>query len=229
MTDSLATMLPWMFMMGFMGSLHCVGMCGGLVTAISMSSKKTWWAGLFAYQLGRISTYAILGLFVGFMGLALNDFGGDLIQRLIGTLAGSLMIIFALNLAGWLPDPVQRLSIWVTHKTGLVQLASSLAKHARLRGWYALGLVNGLLPCGLVYAALALGIASGHAIHASLMMVSFGLGTIPAMMFVPSILQKMGPVLRLNTLRIAALLMIFLGLLTIFRSTMPMPMHAMVS
>lgn len=226
MIDTFMPMLAWMFVMGFMGSLHCVGMCGGLVTAISMSAKKTWWAGLFTYQLGRISTYAILGLLVGFMGLALNDFGGDLIQRLIGIFAGSLMIVFALNLAGWLPDPVQRLSIWVTHKTGLVQLAGSLAKHARLRGWYALGLVNGLLPCGLVYAALALGIATGHAIHASLMMISFGLGTIPAMMFVPSVLQKMSPVLRLNTLRVAALLMMLLGLLTIFRS--PMPMHTMV-
>ncbi|MDQ6955644.1 MAG: sulfite exporter TauE/SafE family protein [Mariprofundaceae bacterium] len=226
MIDSLPSMLLWMFVMGFMGSLHCVGMCGGLITAISMSAKKTWWFGLFTYQLGRITTYAILGLILGFTGLALHDLGGDIIQRFITILAGSLMIIFALNLGGWLPDPVQRLSSWVTRKTGLMQLANSLAKHARLRGWYALGLVNGLLPCGLVYAALAMGIATGNAIHASLMMASFGLGTIPAMMFVPSILQKMSPVFRLNTLRVAAFFMMVLGAITILRSTMHM--HAMV-
>lgn len=224
---SLPSMLLWMFIMGFMGSLHCVGMCGGLVTAISMSAKKTWWLGLLIYQLGRISTYAMLGLILGFTGLALHDFGGDLIQGLITILAGSLMVIFALNLGGWLPDPVRRLSAWVTRKTGLMQLANSLAKHARLRGWYALGLVNGLLPCGLVYAALAMSLASGNAIHASFMMACFGLGTIPAMMFVPSIMQKMSPLFRLNTLRIAAFLMMALGIITILRSTMHM--HIMVS
>jgi len=227
MMDALPSMLLWMFVMGFMGSLHCVGMCGGLISAISISTKKTWWSGLLVYQLGRISTYAMLGLTLGFTGLVLHDFGGDFIQRLITTLAGSFIIIFALNLGGWLPDPVQRLSAWVTNKIGLMQLVSNLATHARLRGWYTLGLVNGLLPCGLVYAALALGIATGHAIHASLMMISFGLGTIPAMMFVPSVLQKMSPILRLNTLRIAAFFMILLGLITIFRSAIPM--HLMAS
>jgi len=226
--DAQASMLLIMFLMGFTGSLHCVGMCGGLVTAVSMSAKQTWCFGLWVYQFGRLTTYAILGLLLGFIGLAFNDFGGDLIQRLIGILAGSLMVIFALNLAGWLPDPVQRLSIWATHKIGLMKLVASLAKHARLRGWYALGLVNGLLPCGLVYAALAMSTTTGDAITGGFMMISFGLGTIPAMMFVPAILQKMSPVLRLNTLRVAALLMMFLGLITIFRSTMPM-MHTMVS
>lgn len=223
--DSLPSMLLWVFVMGFMGSLHCVGMCGGLVTAISINAKKNWWFGLLTYQLGRVSTYAMLGLILGFTGLALHDFGGDLIQRLIAILAGSLMIIFALNLAGWLPDPVRRLSAWVTRKTGLMQLANSLAKHARLRGWYALGLVNGLLPCGLVYAALAMSTASGNAIHASFMMACFGLGTIPAMMFVPSIMQKMSPIFRLNTLRFAAFFIMVLGLITILRSSM----HIMVS
>ena len=226
--DTQSSMLLLMFLMGFMGSLHCVGMCGGLVSAVSMSAKQTWWFGLLVYQCGRLTSYAAFGLVLGFIGLAFNDFGGDLIQRLIGMLAGLLMLIFALNLAGWLPDPAQRLSIWVTHKVGLMKLVASLAKHARLRGWYALGLVNGLLPCGLVYAALAMSTTTGDAITASLMMISFGLGTIPAMMFVPVIIQKMSPVLRLNTLRVAALLMMFLGLMTIFRSAMPM-MHTMVS
>jgi len=227
MIDSFPSMLLWMLVMGFMGSLHCVGMCGGLVTAVSMTAKKTWWTGLLIYQAGRISTYAILGLVLGFTGLALHAWGGDLIQRTITVVAGLLMIIFALNLGGWLPDPIQRLSAWVSRKVGLLQLVSNLATHARLRGWYTLGIANGLLPCGLVYAALAMGIATGHAIHASLMMISFGLGTVPAMMFVPSILQKISPILRLNTLRITALLMMILGLITILRSTMHM--HVMAS
>jgi len=227
MIDVLPTMLLGLLLMGFMGSLHCIGMCGGLITAVSMRSKKTSWLGLLVYQLGRISTYATLGLILGFTGQTLHSLGGDWVQRLVGILAGSLIITFALNLGGWLPDPVQRLSVWFTRKTGLMQWVAKLASHARLHGWYTLGLVNGLLPCGLVYAALAISMTAENNIQALFMMVCFGLGTVPAMMFVPSLMQKMSPALRLNSLRAAALFMIVLGLFTMLRSTMPM--HAIIA
>jgi len=222
MSNELIPSLLLMFMMGFMGSLHCIGMCGGLITAVSVSTQRVWWAGLLVYQLGRVSTYAILGFLIGLTGLALGELGGAMIQRLIAMLAGFIMVIFALNLAGWLPDPLQRLSLWAMRSIGLMQMVGKMASHARLHGWYTLGLVNGLLPCGLVYAALAMGLASGHAINSSLMMASFGLGTIPAMMLVPSLLQKMSPTSRLRSMRIAAFLMLLLALMTIFRAFMPM-------
>ncbi|MDX8397634.1 MAG: sulfite exporter TauE/SafE family protein [Mariprofundaceae bacterium] len=229
MIDSLPSLLLVMFTMGFMGSLHCIGMCGGLITAVSMSSERICWLGLFIYQLGRITTYAMLGCLLGILGMGLSDIGGDVLQRILAVSAGLLMIVFALNLAGWLPDPLRRLSTWVTRKIGLMQQIAKLAAHARLRGWYALGLVNGLLPCGLVYAALAMALAQGGAFYASMMMASFGLGTIPAMMFVPSILQKMSPIRRLKMMRIAALLMICLAILTIYRGISMLPMHHVMS
>ena len=225
MSHSLPSILLLMLSMGFMGSLHCIGMCGGLISAVSMSRKQVWWSGLFVYQLGRVSTYATLGLLVGFSGAALSTFGGDHIQRLLAILAGLLMIAFALNLAGWLPDPLKHIGAWASRKTGLAQMAMRVSGkngvgNSRTISWYSLGLVNGLLPCGLVYAALSMALAAGNAGQATLMMLAFGLGTIPAMMFVPSILRGMTPSGRVASLRIAAVLIILLGLITIYRGNM---------
>jgi len=216
-----------MLSLGFMGSLHCIGMCGGLVTAVSMSRANIWWRGLLIYQFGRITTYTLLGLLVGLGGLALSAIGGNLLPRILAVVAGTLMIIFALNLAGWLPDPLRRFTTWASRKSGLAGLARRASESARAGSWYALGLANGLLPCGLVYAALSLALAAGNAYTAMLMMAAFGLGTIPAMMFVPSVLQRMTPTLRTSAMRIAAVMIIIMGVITIFRSNLGsnMAMH----
>jgi len=222
MIDSLPSALLLMLPLGFMGSLHCIGMCGGLVTAVSMSRPDIWWSGLFIYQLGRVTTYALLGLLVGFSGVALSALGGDLLQRILAILAGALMIVFALNLAGWLPDPLRRFSAWASRKSGLAQLVRQASEHARAGSWFVLGLANGLLPCGLVYAALSLALAAGNAHTATLMMAAFGLGTIPAMMLVPSVLHRMTQVFRTSAMRVAAVMIIAMGIVTIFRSSMVM-------
>jgi len=218
MSGSLPVALLLMVSMGFLGSLHCIGMCGGLVSVLSMSRQQTWWSGLMAYQVGRITTYAALGLLVGISGAALSAFGGDQVQRLLALLAGLLMIAFGLNLAGWLPDPFRRFGAWAGTKTGLIQLSRRVAGDGGMGSWYGLGLVNGLLPCGLVYAALSLALASGNFISGTMMMAAFGVGTVPAMMLVPSLFRKMTPLLRMASLRVAAALIIVLGLIVISRS-----------
>jgi len=220
MMEALPSTLLLMLSLGFMGSLHCIGMCGGLVTAVSMSQTSIWWTGLLIYQLGRISTYALLGLLVGLTGASLSAFGGDLLQRILAISAGILMIIFALNLAGWLPDPLRRFSSWASRKSGLAGLARRASEHGRAGNWYTLGLANGLLPCGLVYAALSLVLATGDAQTGTMMMATFGLGTIPAMMLVPSLLHSMTPALRSSAMRLAAVMIMAMGFITIFRSSM---------
>jgi len=222
MVDSLPSALLLTLTLGFMGSLHCIGMCGGLVTAVSMSRPNIWWRGLLIYQFGRITTYTLLGLLVGFGGLALNVVGGNLVPRILAMIAGMLMIIFALNLAGWLPDPLRRFTTWASRKSGLAMLARRASESARTGSWYALGLANGLLPCGLVYAALSLALSAGNAQTATLMMATFGMGTIPAMMLVPSALQRMTPALRSSAMRVAAVMIIVMGVITVLRSTMVM-------
>jgi len=223
--DGLLPTVLLMMLMGFMGSLHCIGMCGGLISAVSMSRPRIWWSGLLVYQLGRVTSYTLLGLLVGIAGMAISAFGGDWIQRPLAVVAGLLMIFFAMNLAGWLPDSLRRASLWVSRKTGLARLAQCVASDARSRGWYLLGLANGLLPCGLVYAALALAMAAEDTLTAMSMMTGFGMGTIPAMMVVPSLLRGMTPALRSRALRVAALLLLLVGVMTILRSIMPL--HAM--
>lgn len=219
MNESLTTMLALMLSLGFMGSLHCIGMCGGLISAISMSRPRIPYASLLLYQFGRITTYSLLGLLIGLSGIALHTVAGNILQQALAILAGILIILFGLNLANYLPDPLRRLSTWASRKTGLAQLAQQAAKHAHASSWLTLGLANGLLPCGLVYAALSLALAADSAGKAMLMMISFGLGTVPAMMLTPALLQRLSPTIRSTSMRLAALLIIILGLITIWRST----------
>jgi uncharacterized protein len=203
--------------MGLLGSLHCIGMCGGLVSAVAMSRPAIWWPGLFGYQIGRVTTYTLFGLVAGLFGTALGNIGGWTMLRALAVIAGVLMIVFGLNLAGWLPDPLRRVTATVSQRIGLARLAHRLAGQASLSGWYVMGMANGLLPCGLVYAALGLSLASGDTASAVTMMFFFGLGTIPSMMFAPSLIRKLTPELRGWSLRIAGIIVIVLGVMTTMR------------
>jgi sulfite exporter TauE/SafE len=206
-----------MWTMGFLGSLHCIGMCGGLVSALCMSRPKIWWPGLVIYQFGRVTTYSLFGLVAGLFGAALGEIGGWPVLRALTVVAGLLMIIFGLNLAGWLPDPLRRVSTLVGERIGLAALARKLSQRASLSSWYVMGLANGLLPCGLVYAALGLALASASAGAAAVMMFSFGLGTFPAMLFAPALLRKLTPELRGGLLRMAGVILVLLGVSTMLR------------
>jgi sulfite exporter TauE/SafE len=206
-----------MLSMGLLGSLHCIGMCGGLVSAVAMSRPTIWWPGLFGYQIGRVTTYTLFGLIAGLFGTALGHIGGWPMLRALAVIAGVLMIVFGLNLAGWLPDPLRRFTATISQRIGLAKLAHRLAGQASLSGWYVMGLANGLLPCGLVYAALGLSLASGDTASAVSMMFFFGIGTIPSMMFAPSLIRKLTPELRGWSLRIAGVIVIVLGVMTTMR------------
>lgn len=205
-----------MLTMGFLGSLHCIGMCGGLISALCMSRPKIWWPGLVIYQVGRVTTYSLFGLAAGLFGAMLGNIGGWPLLRALAIVAGLLMIIFGLNLAGWLPDPLLRLSALVGKRIGLAALARKFAQRASLSGWYVMGLANGLLPCGLVYAALGLAVASASA-GAAVLMFFFGLGTFPAMLFAPALLRKLTPELRGGLLRLAGVILVVLGVMTMLR------------
>ncbi len=212
MLESMLLMLS----MGLLGSLHCIGMCGGLVSALCLSRPAVWWPGLIIYQLGRVTTYSLFGLVAGLSGAMLGEIGGWPLLRALAIVAGLLMIIFGLNLAGWLPDPLRRFTALVSQRIGLATLARRVAQRDSLSGWYLMGLSNGMLPCGLVYAALGFALASASA-GAALLMFCFGLGTIPSMLFAPALLRKLTPELRGNLLRIAGVIVVLLGVMTMLR------------
>lgn len=204
---------------GFFGSLHCIGMCGGLVSALCLARPQLWWPGLTAYQLGRLLSYTLLGGLVGSLGAGLTMTGwfGQL-QQVLAWLAGGLMILFALYLGGWLPDPFARLATRVSRATGLSHWMGRAANGKHLGAWLMVGLFNGLLPCGLVYAGLALSLRSADATLGALIMACFGLGTLPAMLAAPTVMHKLSPARRGHLLKLAAAALIILGLVTLFRN-----------
>jgi len=225
----MTTLLGAAFLVGFLGSLHCVGMCGGLVTTLAMSQKRTWWTGLMSYQLGRILTYTFLGLLAGMMGMVITQvtwFSG--VQRGLTLFAGSLMILFGLTLAGWVPDPLVKIMAQLSRVVGLSKWIYTATNSRMPMSWFMVGLFNGLLPCGLVYAGLALSLTSGSIGLSAAMMSAFGLGTVPAMMFVPVVLKSASPKARGWVLKIAAILLILMGAFTMIRGSALMhSMHDM--
>jgi len=164
------------FVLGLVGSLHCAGMCGPLALALPPSGSTTagFFAGRVAYNLGRIVTYCGLGLIFGLLGQTLWLAG---IQRWTSIALGVAL------LAGLFGS--RRLALWRPVTALVEQLKSRMAALLRRRSLSALallGLLNGLLPCGLVYVACAGATATGGILAGAQYMAAFGVGTVPLML-----------------------------------------------
>jgi hypothetical protein len=208
------------FAIGFLGSLHCVGMCGGLISAMGMTRPQTWWPGVIAYQIGRITTYTTLGFIIGLIGSLLHSsswLGG--IQNIISIIAGIIIILLALHIGGWLPDPFSRFSKRIMTITGFSRFITAAAMTDNTAPWYSAGLINGLLPCGLVYAAITLSLTATTVGQGVAGMLLFGLGTVPAMLAVPALMRAVTPAARGRILKIGAVLLISVGAITLARGT----------
>ncbi len=169
-------MLWTAFLLGLAGSLHCAGMCGPLTLALPAtgSGPVGFFAGRLAYNLGRVTTYTALGSVVGLVGHSLALAG---IQRWVSMAAGSAI------LAGVFFG--QRAIGGGLAGAGVRQLKNALAvvlRRRSLSSLWTLGLLNGLLPCGMVYAAAAGALAAGSWGSSIAYMVLFGAGTFPVML-----------------------------------------------
>lgn len=162
---------------GFLGSFHCVGMCGpiALVLPVHRFGVAGKYTGILLYNLGRASTYAIIGLIFGFLGNQFRLWG---LQQLISIVAGVFLLLFVLSGASFISRIKWLTSIKQTVQNALGNLLKSSSSPSSL---FSIGLLNGLLPCGLVYVAIAAALATTHTLHGALLMFSFGLGTIPVM------------------------------------------------
>lgn len=162
--------------LGLAGSLHCAGMCGPLALALPAtgSGRVGFAAGRVAYTLGRITTYAVLGLVFGWVGRSLALFG---IQRWLSLGAGVLLLLGLLLSTRWgLAAPA------IAVVSSLKRWMAQLLRRRSMGTVFLFGMVNGLLPCGLVYAAGAGATASGSVAGAVAYMAVFGLGTAPLML-----------------------------------------------
>lgn len=164
-------MLASAFILGLAGSLHCAGMCGPLVlmTPVVGKTRSSFVASRLLYHLGRIAVYAALGLVFGAIGqsIALAGF-----QRGLSIFAGVAMLLAVLA-AGPLKAQLWKMPL------KLKSLFSAFLREPTFASIFALGAINGLLPCGLVYIAAAASAAQGRALDSIAYMSLFGLGTMP--------------------------------------------------
>lgn len=164
--------------LGLLSSFHCVGMCGPLALALPVQHLSRGWQALavILYNIGRASTYALLGLLFGLAGHRLYLAGW---QQAFSIAAGSLMLLLALHYFllrnTWQP-------LWMKGFNRQVQRwMGYFLRSRRVSGFYMLGMANGLLPCGMVYIGLAGALSTGTAVNSTLFMTAFGMGTLPAM------------------------------------------------
>ncbi len=197
--------------LGLVGGLHCAGMCGPLALALPGRDRSgaAYVLGRLAYNLGRVVTYCGLGLIFGVVGKSFWMAG---VQRWTSITLG-LLLIFGLFLSRKLA-----LSKPVVLLVQRLKLAmGGLLRRRSLVALGLLGLLNGLLPCGLVYVACAGAAATGGVVSGLEYMAVFGLGTVPVM-FVISVSGKLMPTaLRLRLVRVVPLSIILLAILLILR------------
>jgi uncharacterized protein len=209
------------FMVGLLGGGHCAGMCGGIVGAVSMSLPGTRprLPFLLAYNGGRILSYTLAGMLAGAVG-ASSFFLGHIvpIQKILYGLSSVMLVLLGLYLAG----------IWhgVTYIErvggGLWRRLQPLSKRLLpvRSAWQAvlLGGVWGWLPCGLVYSVLVAALAAGSAWQGGLLMLAFGLGTLPTLLAMGMAAVKLKKVLQQGWLRrLSGFTVILFGLLGLYR------------
>ncbi|SNR14509.1 sulfite exporter TauE/SafE family protein [Tenacibaculum jejuense] len=171
-------MLYTAFILGLLGSLHCLGMCGPIAFMLPLNKQNqvTQFFQLMSYHLGRLSTYALLGLVFGLLGRGFELFT---FQQHLSIFTGILMIVIIL-----FPKIVHRLKITNSLNRFIIKVKSELGKELKEKKrntFFLIGFLNGFLPCGLVYMAILGAIATHNALYGSLYMFLFGIGTIPLM------------------------------------------------
>jgi sulfite exporter TauE/SafE len=222
------------FAMGLISSLHCIGMCGSIIGTLTLSlspevrqNKTTLFFFVLNYNIGRISSYALAGALIGFLEVLLSlPFAQGQGHRVLQLLSASVMTGAGLYIAGWFPRfaYIERIGSKFWKKIepfGRRLIPVKTRFHA-----FLFGMVWGWLPCGLVYAALALAATTGDSVKSSLTMFAFGLGTLPAVIGVGIMTATLTRLSRMKHFRLfVGLFMITLALFSAIPSLYPMRLH----
>lgn len=203
------------FLIGLLGGVHCAGMCGGIVSALSLQmtrqpgSGSPAWTIHLAYNLGRIGSYALAGALMGALGSL-----GLLLNK---ALPVQLMLYFAANLM------MVALGLYLTGITGALAFTERAGQwlwrriQPATRGFlpvrgplqaFPLGLLWGWLPCGLVYSVLAMALLTGSALRGAATLLAFGLGTLPNLMLAGLLLTRFRSVIQGRALRLGSGLLV---------------------
>jgi sulfite exporter TauE/SafE len=207
-------------LLGVAGSGHCIGMCGPLVLTFGRTAASGSWGPQLRhsalYHAGRVATYCLLAIPAGLMGGVVSTLG---LGRALSVLAALLLIAVA---AGWsrpgLPGGTGR--HW---SPALVRAGSAAIRFSHghpIAAPVVTGALNGLLPCGLVYVALAAAAAAGTAMAAVAFMAGFGLGTLPALLAVTASARVAPSTLRARLRRVTPIVLVLTAMLLILRAVM---------
>lgn len=213
------------FIVGLLGGVHCLGMCGGIVGTLAFSVRPEvqrnallmFWYQL-SYNLGRISSYVFIGMLFGFLGSQLISLS-DVVpyQSGLQIFAGVFMIVLGLYLANWWHGIVwvEKLGQGVWNK--LSPMASQILPVQSVKKGFLYGLFWGWLPCGLIYSMLIMAMSSGSTLSGGAVMLAFGLGTLPNLLLMGSFAFYFTRLSRNPKVRaIAGLLVILMGILQIY-------------
>jgi sulfite exporter TauE/SafE len=197
-----------LFLVGLLGGTHCVGMCGGIVGALSLGAPARWSMHL-AYNAGRIFSYGLAGAIAGALGAASMAMDGQTPIRLFLYLLANLMLV---ALGFYLLGVTRALAFSERFGQNLWRHIQPLTRRflpARtVAQAFPLGLLWGWLPCGLVYSALATALTAGSAERGALLMLSFGLGTLPNLLLAGILLARLNEFVRLPAVRIVSGLLV---------------------
>lgn len=197
--------------LGFLGSLHCIGMCGPIALALPVHHFKPFkkQVAILLYQTGRLTTYSLIGLLFGLLG---QTFFPAAFQQGLSIGIGILILLTV---------TVNRVAIYrpkISIPLSKVKFKlAALFKKRGLRFLFFIGLLNGLLPCGLVYLGIAGATASGNYKSGALFMLFFGLGTLPAMYIVANLGQFISTPLRNKARKAMPVIVTTMALLLILR------------
>jgi len=202
-------------MLGLMGSFHCAGMCGPIAIALPLHGNRLpqkIYGGVL-YNLGRTVTYGIMGAVFGLLGQGISMIG---FQQKVSIIMGAIMII-SVFFPSLFKNQYSTEKSWISW---VAKLKSSIARMFAIRSFSSLffiGLANGLLPCGLVYIAIAGAIGTGEVVYGSLYMLMFGLGTIPMMLSIAIAGNVLSVAIRKKINRLIPVLVVIVGVFFILR------------
>jgi sulfite exporter TauE/SafE len=202
---------------------HCIGMCGPLISTFSLAQGKTdhrirnLLPALLVYHFGRVNSYAAIGLLFALLATAAQSAGpSNTVRGVLFLISGLLMVLLGLGLKGWLPTSrlieSSRLGRFTAERFMALVGTRSMA------GRYLLGVANGFLPCGPVYAVAMSALTAPTPLHGAHTMVMFGLGTMPVLIAVGLGAGRLAPSLQRKFNFVAAFLVIIVGVEFLFRA-----------
>lgn len=200
--------------LGFASGFHCIGMCGPIALSLGLSKQQqvNFHLQNFTYQLGRIITYTFLGAIVGIVGEGFQMAG---FQKYISIFAGALLIVMALfSFGGDFASKIPAVN------NALLKVKINLGKLLQKSDYssrFLTGILNGFLPCGMVYMALTASLAAGGIWQSAIFMAVFGLGTFPFMFAVVFFGNLINTATRAKILKFIPIFMLVLGGLFILR------------